>query len=132
QRYDFHRISIDTIAARLTELLKAEGVETEEKAVRYVAKAGDGSMRDALSLLDQCIAFYLGQTLTYDKVLDVLGAVDTEVFSRLLREILDQNVGQVLRSVEELVMQGRELTQLTADFTWYLRNLLLVQTSDNM
>lgn len=89
-------------------------------------------MRDALSLLDQCIAFYLGQKLTYDRVLDVLGAVDAEVFSRLLREILDQNVGRVLRSVEELVMQGRELTQLTADFTWYLRNLLLVQTSDNM
>ena len=60
--------------------LKIEGVEAEEKAVRYVAKAGDGSMRDALSLLDQCIAFYLGQTLTYDKVLEVLGAVDTEVF----------------------------------------------------
>ena len=67
QRYDFHRISIDTIAARLSELLKAEGVEAEEKAIRYVAKAGDGSMRDALSLLDQCIAFYLGQTLTYEK-----------------------------------------------------------------
>ena len=80
QRYDFHRITIDTIAARLDELLKIEGVEAEEKAVRYVAKAGDGSMRDALSLLDQCIAFYLGQTLTYDKVLEVLGAVDTEVF----------------------------------------------------
>ena len=47
--------------------MKIEGVEAEEKAVRYVAKAGDGSMRDALSLLDQCIAFYLGQTLTYDK-----------------------------------------------------------------
>lgn len=86
QRYDFHRITIDTIAARLDELLKIEGVEAEEKAVRYVAKAGDGSMRDALSLLDQCIAFYLGQTLTYDKVLEVLGAVDTEVFSKLLQK----------------------------------------------
>ena len=70
QRYDFHRITIDTIASRLEELLNIEGVEAEEKAVRYVAKAGDGSMRDALSLLDQCIAFYLGQTLTYDKVLE--------------------------------------------------------------
>ena len=132
QRYDFHRITIDTITARLEELMKQEQVDTEERALRYIARAADGSMRDALSLLDQCIAFYLGQKLTYDRVLDVLGAVDAEVFSRLLREILDQNVGRVLRSVEELVMQGRELTQLTADFTWYLRNLLLVQTSDNM
>ena len=88
QKYDFRRISIETISARLMDLLEQEGVEAEEKAVRYVAKAGDGSMRDALSLLDQCIAFYLGEPLTYDHVLEVLGAVDTEVFSRLLRSIL--------------------------------------------
>ena len=80
------------IASRLEELLNIEGVEAEEKAVRYVAKAGDGSMRDALSLLDQCIAFYLGQTLTYDKVLEVLGAVDTEVFSKLLRRVIQGDV----------------------------------------
>ena len=58
QRYDFHRISIDTIAARLRELMDQEQVDVEERALRYIAKAADGSMRDALSLLDQCIAFY--------------------------------------------------------------------------
>mgnify|MGYP000416328326 CR=1 FL=1 len=131
QRYDFHRISIDTIAARLSELLKVEGVEAEEKAIRYVAKAGDGSMRDALSLLDQCIAFYLGQTLTYDKVLDVLGAVDTEVFSKLLRKVLAGDVTSAIRILEDLIVGGRELSQFVGDFTWYMRNLLLVKTSDN-
>ena len=70
QRYDFRRITADTITARLQELTEKEGVETEEKALRYIAKAADGSMRDALSLLDQCIAFYLNQKLTYDHVLD--------------------------------------------------------------
>ena len=132
QRYDFKRISIDTISARLMDLMDREQVEVEEKAIRYIAKAADGSMRDALSLLDQSIAFYLGQKLTYDHVLEVLGAVDTEVFSRLLREIISRDVVKVLKSVEELVMQGRELGQLTTDFTWYLRNLLLVKSSDNM
>ena len=131
QRYDFHRISIDTIAARLDELLKIENVEAEEKAVRYVAKAGDGSMRDALSLLDQCIAFYLGQTLTYDKVLEVLGAVDTEVFSKLLRQVLKGNVTAAIRTLEDLIIGGRELGQFVGDFTWYMRNLLLVKTSEN-
>lgn len=131
QRYDFRRISIDTIAARLSELLAAEGVEAEEKAVRYVARAGDGSMRDALSLLDQCIAFYLGQTLTYDKVLTVLGAVDSEVFSRLLRKVLRGDVAGAIRILEELIVGGRELGQFVGDFTWYLRNLLLVKTSEN-
>ena len=57
QRYDFRRISIDTIADRLKELTQKEQVQIEEKAVRYIAKVADGSMRDALSLLDQCIAF---------------------------------------------------------------------------
>ena len=132
QHYDFHRITIDTIAGRMNDLMKIEQVDVEQRAIRYIAKAADGSMRDALSLLDQCIAFYLGQKLTYDNVLEVLGAVDTDVFSRLLRNIIARDVPKVLDTVEELVMQGRELSQLTADFTWYLRNLLLVKTSDNM
>ena len=132
QQYDFHRISLDTIAARLQELMEKEQVDVEERAIRYVAKAADGSMRDALSLLDQCIAFYLGQTLTYENVLDVLGAVDTEVFSRLLRNVLKRDIPKVMDTVNELIMQGRELSQLAADFTWYLRNLLLAKTSDQL
>ncbi len=132
QRYDFKRISIDTIAGRLQELVTAESVQVEEKALRYIAKTADGSMRDALSLLDQCIAFHLGRELTYEKVLDVLGAVDTEVFSRLLRYVLDKDVLGCVKLLEEIVMQGRELTQFVTDFTWYLRNLMLVQASDNL
>ena len=132
QRYDFKRISIDTITGRMQELIDAEGVQVEEKALRYIAKTADGSMRDALSLLDQCIAFHLGSELTYDKVLDVLGAVDTEVFSRLLRHVLDKNVLGCVKLLEEIVMQGRELTQFVTDFSWYLRNLMLVQSSDNL
>ena len=132
QHYDFRRISIETITDRMRELMDTEHVEVEEKALRYIAKAADGSMRDALSLLDQCIAFYLGQKLTYDNVLEVLGAVDTDVFSQLLRKVIDRDVSGVLDVVEDLVMQGRELSQLAADFTWYLRNLLLVKTSDNI
>ena len=132
QRYDFRRISADTITARLEELTKAEGVAAEDKALRYIAKAADGSMRDALSLLDQCIAFYLNEELTYDHVLDVLGAVDTEVYSGLLRQTLKQDLVGVMERIEELVLQGRELGQFVTDFTWYLRNLLLLKSSDHM
>ena len=132
QRYDFHRISIDTIAGRLMDLMNEEQVEVEEKAIRYVAKAGDGSMRDALSLLDQCIAFHLGETLTYDNVLEVLGAVDTEIFSRLLRQILAKDIMGAVKTLDALVDEGREMGQMVTDFTWYLRNLLLMQSSDDM
>ena len=132
QRYDFHRISIDTIANRLMDLMAEEQVDVEERAIRYVAKAGDGSMRDALSLLDQCIAFHLGETLTYENVLEVLGAVDTEIFSRLLRQIINKDITGAIGTLDTLVDEGREMGQMVNDFTWYLRNLLLMQSSDDM
>ena len=131
QRYDFKRITIDTIAARLRELVDIEGVEVEEKALRYIAKAADGSMRDGLSLLDQCIAFHIGEKLTFDMALDVLGAVDTGVFSRLVREVMARNVAGCIQLLEEIVMQGRELGQFVLDFTWYLRNLMLLKASSD-
>lgn len=131
QRYDFKRITIETIADRLRELMGKEQVQVEEKALRYIAKTADGSMRDALSLLDQCIAFHFGEELTYDKVLDVLGAVDTEVFARLIELVQSHDITGCISLLEEVVMQGRELTQFVTDITWYLRNLLLVKTSDS-
>ena len=131
QRYDFKRLTVEQIEERMREAL-AEAGETpdiEDRALRFIARAADGAMRDAWSLLDQCMAFHFGKRLTYDLVLDVLGAVDTEVFSRLLRSILDRDVAGCIRILEEIVMLGRDLGQFVTDFTWYLRSLLLVQTS---
>ena len=133
QRYDFHRISIDTIAGRLSQLMEYENIRVEDKALRYVAKAADGSMRDALSLIDQCVAFHLGQDeLTYENVLDVLGAVDTTVFADTLKAVVSGDVSACLRIVEDVVMQGRDLSQFTSDFVWYLRNLLLVASTKDI
>ena len=132
QRYDFHRISVVTIAGRLRQLMEEEGVAIEDKAVDYIARAADGSMRDALSLMDQCIAFYLGQKLTYDDTLKVLGAVDTEVFSHLLRAIIGRDVTESIRMIGEIIAEGREPVQFVNDFTWYLRNLLLLKSGDHM
>ena len=132
QRYDFKRITAETICARLRELMDKEAVDVEEKALRYVAKAADGSMRDALSLLDQCIAFYLGKKLTYDNVLEVLGALDTDVYSSLLRKIIAKDIPAVMTDVESIVMQGRELSQFVTEFIQYLRNLMFVQSADHL
>ena len=130
QRYDFRRISGETISARLREMADAEKIAAEDKALRYIAKKGDGSMRDAISLFDQCVAFYYGENLTYERVLEVLGAVDNEVFSRFLRAVAGKNTRESIRMVEELVLQGRELSQFVLDFTWYMRNLLLLEATD--
>lgn len=132
QRYDFRRITVEEIAGRLKELTTAEQLSVEDRALRYVATAADGSMRDAISLLDQCVAFYLGETLTYDKVLEVLGTVDVSVFGKMMAHIRSGNVTDCLRLLDEIVARGRELTQFTVDFTWYLRNLLLAKASEEL
>ena len=131
QRYDFRRISIDTISDRLKELTDIEGLKADEKALRFVAKTADGSMRDALSLLDQCVAFNFGESLSYEKVLEVLGAVDTDVFSRMLGFIRNEDVLGAIKLIEEIVYNGREINQFVTDFIWYLRNLMLVKSCDS-
>ncbi len=131
QRYDFKRIPIPVVTGRLKELSLAEKIDVEDKALTYIAKAADGSMRDALSLLDQCVAFHFGQRLSYEQVLDVLGAVDTSVFGRMFRAVTENRTADCIRQLEEMVMQGRELTQFVTDFIWYMRNLLLVQTTED-
>ena len=130
QRYDFKRISIDTIAGRLAELTQAEQIDVDDRALRYVARAADGSMRDALSLLDQCVAFNFGEKLTYDNVLEGLGAVDNRVFGKLFQAVLASDTKACIREIEEMIIQGRDLSQLINDFVWYMRNLLIAKTTD--
>ena len=131
QRYDFKRISLETIADRLRELTQAEQIQAEDKALMYIAKAADGSLRDGLSLLDQCVAFHYGKLLTYENALEVLGAVDSSVFSRMFNAVADGRTRDCITELEEIVIQGRELGQFVTDFIWYLRNLLLVQSADD-
>ncbi len=129
QRYDFHRIDVDTIVDRMKELTEKEGVEAEERALRFVARAADGSMRDGLSLLDQCMAFYMGEPLTYEKVLTALGEADTTVFGGIVRAAARGDTGRVIRIFEKQISSGMEISQFVSDFIWYLRNLLIAATS---
>ena len=129
QKYEFRRISVETISDRLMELLGREQIAAEKKAIDYVAKAADGSMRDALSILDQCIAFNIGKELTYENVLDTIGAVDIDVFARLLDCVIRLDIVGAIDLVDEVVWQGRELSRFVSEFTWFLRNVLLVKVS---
>ena len=132
QRYDFHRITIDTIQARLRDICDSEQLDVEDKALRYIAKMGDGSMRDALSLLDQCTAFHIGERLTYDNALDVLGAVDTGVFDRMTNALYDRDVVGALNLLQDVVDQGRDLSQFNNDLIWYIRSVMLSKTDTGL
>lgn len=129
QRYDFKRISTDDIAANLAQITKGENVEADERALRYIARVGDGSMRDSISLLDKCIAFNLGEKLTYDNVLETLGTVDTEVFSKIFRYVYASDAAGALNQIDAAVSDGRNLTQFTSDLIWYIRNILMVNAA---
>ena len=130
QRYDFHRIDAATLVSRMRELVQREGVEAEERALQFIARSADGSMRDALSLLDQCIAFYMGEKITYEKALKALGAVDTDVFASLTASIIQGDAGSAVLTFAQMMERGREAGQFVSDYIWYLRNLLMVQTEE--
>jgi len=129
QRYDFHRIDVDTITDRMRELTEAEGATVEARALRFIARAADGSMRDALSLLDRCLAFYMGEELTYEKALHALGEADTEVFSALTEAVTSGDTAQALRLLGRQVAGGVEVGQFISDYIQFLRNLLIVSTT---
>lgn len=132
QRYDFRRMNVETISNRIQELLEKENIKAEEKGIRYLSRMADGSMRDALSLLDQCISCYINEDLSYEKILSVLGTSDTEQFAKMLLSITKQDVAGCIRNLDGFVQEGKEMIHFAGDFTWYLRNLLLVKNADGL
>ena len=129
QRYDFRRIPTKIIEERLREVLDAETIEAEDEAVHMIARRAEGGMRDALSIADQCASFFPGETLTYDHVLEVLGTVDTEVYRQMMRFAIRGNASSLIRKLDDLLMDGRDVRQIVSDFTWYLRDLLIFKAS---
>ena len=130
QRYDFRRLSFAELKSQVSDILRAEGIEAEEQAVNYIARRADGSSRDALSILEQCISLFYGEKLSYERVLDTLGAADQTAFSALLRKVIAYDVKGAVAEVDELLATGRELSQFVTDFTWSLRKILLIQTDN--
>lgn len=125
QRFDFHRFAEEQIAARLDEVLRARGVAAEPAAVAAVARAAEGGMRDALSLLDQVLAFS-GDSLSVQDVLLVLGGAPGEALDRLAAALADRDAAACLRVVAELAQQGKDMRQVLRDLLGHLRDLLLV------
>ncbi len=132
QRYDFKRISTNTLEERLREVAANEKIEVEDKAIKYIASKAEGGMRDALSLLDQCSSFFLGKEITYERALEVLGAVDTSVFSVFLRGLCARSVTDCIGVIDRILVQGRDIDQFTNDFIWHMRNVLLAKTAEDI
>ncbi len=128
QRFDFHRITTEEITQTLLNYMKTENIDVEEQALHYIARLGDGSMRDALSILDQCIAFYSDETLTLDKVLDVVGAVDNSILFSMTDAILQKDAVVIMDFIQQIMIQGRSITQFVTELIVHLRNILICNT----
>ena len=108
QRYDFQRISQLGIETRLMWILDAEGIESETlEAIQYIAKIADGGMRDAITMLDKCLAY--SNELTLENVVEALGAVDYEVMLQLTDDLVYNNVKSMIECIEGLHRQGKDI-----------------------
>ncbi|HIY04033.1 MAG TPA: DNA polymerase III subunit gamma/tau [Candidatus Anaerotignum merdipullorum] len=128
QRFDFRRITAEDIAHTLMRYLAEEGLSATEDAVRYVAQLADGSLRDSLSILDQCLAFYSGEEVTLEKVQDVVGAVDQTVFFDMVDALKEKDAARAMALTEEMLLAGRDVKQFVTDLLVHLRNLLVTAT----
>ena len=126
QRFDFRRIGPAAIRDRLRAVLEQEGVEGADDALLLIARHADGGMRDALSVLDQCLSFGEGP-LTVERVRDVLGLVDDEAFGAILDLVAARQPGQVFPVVERLTDAGADLVEVAGGLAELLRAVLMVQ-----
>jgi DNA polymerase-3 subunit gamma/tau len=125
QRHQLRKISLEELIARLKQICEAEGIEATREALEIVARRGEGSVRDALSLLDQIIAFS-GRNITADDVATILGLADTSFFARLVGYIGEGDHGAILEALGEASDSGRDFKMLFRDLLNFMRNLLLV------
>ncbi len=129
QRFDFKTISVDDIAERINYILKEENLNVSDEAVRYIAYLGQGSMRDSLSILEQCLAFG-GDKLSYDDVVNILGSVDDTVYYEIAKKISANDVKGVIETFENLVNNGKNLDNFAPCLLDVIRQLLISKISE--
>lgn len=126
QRLDFKRISVADVAEHLQMIASREGVKIDEKSLQYIARVNDGSMRDAISLLDQLISFR-GKEITFGDVLDLLGTADFTALAKLTDLLAAKEIEGLISYIEQVIAEGKNILQLNKDLVEYLRNLLFAK-----
>ncbi len=126
-RFDFKLVSLEELSSLLKKVLDSENVKYDEQAINIIARAGEGSVRDTLSIADRCVSF-AGDELTYQKVLAVLGVSEREILIKITDHILTKNVGEALVELDKVLSQGKSPLVFSNDLISYFRDLLLVYT----
>jgi DNA polymerase-3 subunit gamma/tau len=130
QKFTLRKITIEELTARLRQICEAEKIDAEEAALEIVAQRGEGSVRDALSILDQMIAFS-GRSITAADVATVLGLSETNFFARLVTLVSEGDHAGIVEALQEAAESGRDFKLLYRDLLNFVRNLLLLSAGAN-
>src|SRR5438067_456878 len=128
QHFSFHAVRFDDIVGQLRDIAAREDIEADEDALAMLAEAGDGSMRDALSIMDQAIAC-CGQRLTSEVIRGLVGTVGSEILEEIFRAIHSNSSEEVLRKVDRLMTEGHNPTHFARQFVRFLRNALVAKVA---
>ncbi|MBX8936419.1 DNA polymerase III subunit gamma/tau [Enterococcus gilvus] len=131
QRFDFKRIDVQAIIGRMAYILEQSNQPYEEQALSVIARAAEGGMRDALSILDQAISFS-NETITLEDALAVTGSLTTEMMDGFIGACLQQDVSGALEVLENILAEGKEARRLTEDLLLYCRDLLIYQQAPKL
>lgn len=115
-RFEFGRISEENICKKLVSILDEEGIEYEENALKYIAKIADGGMRDAISVLERCVS-ESKETLKYEDVLRIIGAIDNNIINKIVDDILQLNTISAMSIIDDIVNRGKDLRQFNYQIT---------------
>lgn len=129
QRFDFKAISLNQIVERLKFVADAQQIECEDEALAFIAKASEGGMRDALSIMDQAIAFGDG-TLTLQDALNVTGSVHDEALDHLFDDIVQGDVQASFKKYHQFITEGKEVNRLINDMIYFVRDTIMNKTSE--
>ncbi len=127
QRFDFRRISAEDITSSLSKISQKENIDIELNAIKYIAALAEGAMRDALSLLDQCISFHYGEHIAMEMVQGVLGTADKSYFFMLVDALKSYDSQGCLEIINKLIQDGKDVSQFVTELIDHLRNLLVAK-----
>jgi DNA polymerase-3 subunit gamma/tau len=130
QHFSFHAVSFDDIVGQLRDVARQEGIKADDNAVAMLAEAGDGSMRDALSIMDQAIAS-CGDTLSGDVVRGLVGTVGSDILEGIMDAVARNSSEDVLRTVDRLLVEGQSAQHLARQMVRFLRNTLVAKVAGN-
>ena len=131
QRFDFKRVSSKDIANRMEYICKKENIEAEDKALNLIARNSQGALRDALSILDQCMSFG-NDKIEYDDVIELLGTVNIDELFELSQAIMDENTKKSLQILNEFIIWGKDIRNLINDLIDHFRNIMVCKVSKDL